>query len=332
MHELFLRSPGELELRQLRDVPALKDTEARVKVIYGGICGSDIRVYRGLLPYAQYPCRPGHEILGIVTEAGSSCAIETGTTVVSFPNTYCGTCEFCAEGKTNICIDKKIFGVTVNGLFGNEVILDSEFLVPVPPGLTNERAILTEPFAVNVHALKKADITKDTTVAVIGCGTEGLLAIALLEYIGARITAIDINRTKMARAQEGYRSITTLHPDEAEDRRFDVVIEAAGAKEAIEQAFTLTKPGGTMITLGLTDADIGFPSMLVTRSEITIHGSIIYTKQDFKDAFTVLEDPAFNCAPVLSKIVAFENYQEAFADALTGNYTKIVMDFGNRND
>lgn len=327
MNELYLKSPGKLELRESSRVQELKDNEARVEVIYGGICGSDIRVYRGLLPYAEYPCRPGHEILGIVTEAGNNSTFKAGDRVVSFPNTYCGSCEFCLQGKTNICIDKKIFGVTVNGLFGNEIVIDSEFLVPVPSGLKDERAVLTEPFAVNVHALKKADISADTTVAVIGCGTEGLLCIALLEYIGAQITALDINRAKMEHAQQGYPTIKTLHPDEVDLHRFDVVIEAAGAKEAIEQSFILTKPGGTLITLGLTDADINFPSMLVTRNEITIHGSIIYTKQDFTEAFSVLADPAFNSDPVLSRIVPFKEYREAFADASTGNFSKIVMDF-----
>lgn len=327
MHELYLKSPGNLELRESSRVQKLKDTEARIEVIYGGICGSDIRVFRGLLPYAKYPCRPGHEILGIVTEAGNDAPFEIGTRVVSFPNTYCGSCEFCRQGKTNICVDKKSFGVTINGLFGNVIDIDSEFLVPVPAGLSNERAVLTEPFAVNVHALKKTAITTDTTVAVIGCGTEGLLSIALLEYIGAQITALDINRAKMEHARNGYKTINTIHPDEVDLQRFDVVIEAAGAKEAIEQAFRLTKPGGTLITLGLTDADISFPSMLVTRNEITIHGSIIYTKQDFEEAFSILGDPAFNGDPVLSKIVPFATYREAFADASTGNYSKIVLDF-----
>jgi len=327
MNELYLHSPGKLELRTVHSPATLQDTEVRVAVHYGGICGSDIRVYKGLLPYANYPCRPGHEILGVITESGADAPFATGTTVVSFPNTYCGSCEFCVQGKTNICADKKSFGVTVNGLFGEEIVIDSEFVIPVPDGLAKRRAILTEPFAVNVHALQKTPITEDTSVAVIGCGTEGLLSIALLEYLGAEITAVDINHDKMKRAENGYKTVSILHPDAADGRFFDVVIEAAGAKEAIEQAFRLTRPGGTMITLGLTDADIRFPSMLVTRNEITIHGSIIYTKKDFEKALSILADPAFNSEPILSKIVPFTQYEEAFTDAATGEFSKIVMDF-----
>ena len=140
----------------------------KVKVIYGGICGSDLRVFRGTIPYATYPCRPGHEILGTVVEAGRKSPHKVGTKVVSFPNTYCGKCEFCLQGRTNICKDKKSFGVTADGLFAQEIMIDSEFVVPIPPSLAEERAILIEPFAVNVHALRRTQHHQGCFVAVIG--------------------------------------------------------------------------------------------------------------------------------------------------------------------
>ena len=326
MEELYLEKPKQLRLRESARIDQLADNEARVETIYGGICGSDIKVYGGHLPYANYPCRPGHEILGTIVEAGPGSHLDTGTRVISFPNTYCGSCEFCRKGKTNICPEKKIFGVTANGLFGQEIVIDSEFLVPVPSELTSENAILTEPFAVIVHALKKTTITKTTSVAIVGCGTEGFLTIALLEYLGADITALDINQDKMDKAKSFYTSIATLHPEKVNDQRFDLVIEAAGTKAAIEMAFTLAKPGGTMITLGLTGDEVRFPSLAVTRSELSILGSIIYTKHDFEEAFEIMKNPGFNISPILSEIVPLNHYEKAFANASTGNYTKIVLD------
>ena len=326
MDELYLEKPEQLRLRESTRIDHLGDNEARVETIYGGICGSDIKVYGGHLPYANYPCRPGHEILGTIVGAGPGSHLEIGTRVISFPNTYCGSCEFCQMGKTNICPEKKIFGVTANGLFGQEIVVDSEFLVPVPSELTSEKAILTEPFAVIVHALKKATITKETSVAVVGCGTEGFLTIALLEYLGVDITVLDINQDKMDKAKSFYTSIAALHPEKVNDHRFDLVIEAAGTKAAIEMAFTLIKPGGTMITLGLTGDEVSFPSLNVTRSELSILGSIIYTKQDFEEAFEIMKNPGFNISPILSEIVPLNHYEKAFANASTGNYTKIVLD------
>lgn len=327
MLELYLEKPGDLRMRESELSPAPKDNEVKVRVIYGGICGSDLRVFKGSIPYASYPCRPGHEILGTVVEAGKKSPHPVGTKVVSFPNTYCGKCEFCLQGKTNICKTKKSFGVTVNGLFAQEIILDSEFVVPVPADMPGERAILIEPFAVNVHALKRAHITKEASVAVIGCGTEGLLAIALLSHMGADVTVMDIIPAKMEKAKLFGNRIKTIHPADVKDQEFDVVVEAAGVKASVEQAFQLVIPGGALIALGITGDGISYPALRITRSEITIYGTIIYTKKDFEEALKLLQDPTFNVTPVLSKIVPFAQYREAFADALSGNFAKIVLDF-----
>lgn len=118
-----------------------------------------------------------------------------------------------------------------------------------------------------------------------------------------------------------------MHPADVKDQVYDVVVEAAGVKASVEQAFQLVKPGGAMISLGITGEEISYPALRITRSEITIYGTIIYTKKDFADAFTLLQDPAFNVGPILSRIDPFAKYQEAFADALTGNFAKIVLDF-----
>lgn len=327
MQELYLEKPGDLKMREIGPPPAPRDNEVKVRVIYGGICGSDLRVLRGTIPYATYPCRPGHEILGTVIEAGEKSPYKVGTRVASFPNTYCGKCEFCLQGRTNICKNKKAFGVTCDGLFAQEIIIESEFVVPIPSDLADERAILVEPFAVNVHALQRTNIPKGKSVAVIGCGTEGLLAIALLNHMGADITVLDINPIKMEKAKSFNRNIKAMHPADVKDQAYDVVVEAAGVKASVEQAFQLVKPGGAMISLGITGDEISYPALRITRSEITIYGTIIYTKKDFADALALLQDPTFNVAPILSRIDPFAKYQEAFADALTGNFAKIVLDF-----
>ena len=327
MQELYLEKPGDLKMRECVPAPAPKDNEVKVKVIYGGICGSDLRVFKGSIPYATYPCRPGHEILGTVVEAGAKSPHRVGTKVVSYPNTYCGKCEFCLQGKTNICKDKKSFGVTVDGLFAQEINIDSEFVVPVPADMLEERAILVEPFAVNVHALKRTSIVRGTSVAVIGCGTEGLLAIALLNHMGADVTVLDVVPLKMEKAKSFSSNIKAIHPADARDQVFDVVVEAAGVKASIEQAFQLVKPGGAVISLGIIGEEVRYPALRITRGEITIYGTIIFTKKDFIAALGLLQNPTFDVAPVLSKIVPIAQYREAFADALTGNFAKIVLDF-----
>lgn len=326
MLELFLEKPYELKIRET-EAPAAPGTgEVKIRTIYGGICGSDLRVYKGSINYAAYPVRPGHEVLGTVVEAGENALFAPGTRVVILPNTFCGECEFCLKGRTNICKEKKPLGISVSGVFAQEIIVEAKYVVPVPEDIPAERAILIEPFAVTVHALRKASIAKGTSVAVVGCGTEGLLAAALASHLGSDVTVLDVNPVKLAMVRKlGVKR--TMHPGDLKDEFFDVVIEAAGVKASIEQAMAIVKPGGDLVAIGITGEPVNFPSLRIVRGEITIHGTIIYTLDDFRTAIGYLRDRALDVSQVVSKILPVARFREAFDDALSGNFAKIVLDF-----
>lgn len=251
MLELLLKNPNELELRLVDSLPDPQGDEVKIKLIYAGICGSDLGVYMGKLQHARYPLRPGHELLGTVIEAGEQAKYNLGTRVVILPNTFCGECVYCHAGKTNICTQKKSMGVNQDGGFSEEFIISSKYVFPIPDDLTDKRAVLIEPFAVVVHALKKVNITKGTRVAVIGSGNEGMIAAALANYLGAEVTAIDINPNKLELVRK-LGDIRAVYPQDVEGETFDVVVEAAGSKASVEQAFQLTSPGGSIVLIGLT--------------------------------------------------------------------------------
>jgi L-iditol 2-dehydrogenase len=121
--------------------------------------------------------------------------------------------------------------------------------------------------------------------------------------------------------------VRVLRPDEVKDELFDIVVEAAGVKSSIEQAMQIVKPGGEIVGIGISGEKVDYPVMKIVRSEITIHGSIIYTPADWSDAIRYIQDPRFNIGPVLSKIVPLNEYHQAFADALSGDFAKIVLRF-----
>jgi L-iditol 2-dehydrogenase len=102
--------------------------------------------------------------------------------------------------------------VNINGGFSEEFVISSKYVLPVPDDLSDRRAVLIEPFAVIVHAFKKVNISKDTTVAIIGCGNEGMLAAALANHLGASVTAMDINSEKFDLIRI-VGSIRVFHPD-----------------------------------------------------------------------------------------------------------------------
>lgn len=325
MRELYCTKPGELALRETTAKPAPGAGEVRVRAVYGGICGSDVSVFKGKIAYAAYPVVPGHEVYGEVTATGAGAEELAGKRVVVYPNTYCGECEYCKKGMTNICENKTSYGVTRDGVFSEEFNIDKRFVVEVPETLSSERAVLIEPLSVAIHALKRAKVTSNDKVAIFGCGTEGLLSCAVANYLGAEITSMDINPDKFDTAK-ALGAKHTAEPKNLSGEMFDVVIEASGAPPAAVQAYQIVKPGGRVLHIGLIN-EATIPILKVVRGELDILGSIIYTRGDFYTAIKYLSAPNFVIDPVRSKIVPFSDACAAYNDAASGNYAKIVLDF-----
>ncbi|MFJ7513027.1 zinc-binding dehydrogenase [Peribacillus simplex] len=326
MLELHLKNPNDLQLREIDSVGVPPDGHVKIKLIYGGICGSDLRVFQGSLPHASYPLRPGHELVGTIIEVGKDAPFNIGTRVVVFPNSFCGECDLCKKGKTNICRQKRSIGVNIDGGFAEEIIISSKYVLPIPKDMPDERAVLIEPFAVVVHALEKATITKGTAVAIVGSGNEGMLAAVLGLYLGARITAIDINPVKREMVKK-LGDIRAIHPEEVGDETFDIVIEAAGAQKAVEQAVHLVRPGGELILIGMTPKAL-LPIMHIVRNEITLYGSMIYSfPTGFEHSIKYLSDKNLNVDPIISKILPFTEFKQAYEIAIAGSHGKVVLDF-----
>ncbi|BAC15194.1 sorbitol dehydrogenase (L-iditol 2-dehydrogenase) [Oceanobacillus iheyensis HTE831] len=326
MNGLYLSSPGVIEFRELASRSKLSDDEVRIRLIYGGICGSDISVFKGKLPHANYPVVPGHELIGTVIETGKSAADFAGKRVAIMPNSFCGKCEYCKVGKTNICTEKQSLGINRDGGFAEEFVISAKYVLSLPDQLTNEKAVLIEPLAVIVHAMKKVVITEETKVAIIGCGNEGMLAIAVAEYLGAQVTAIDVKQNKLNKVSHSYHNVSTCQSADAEEL-FDVVIEAAGTSESFEQGIQLLKPGGAFVAIGMPP-HANLPVVEIVRKEVTIYGSIIYNfPEDFNTSIEFLLQEDFQVEPVISKILSVNEYEKAYTYAVSGDYGKIILKF-----
>ncbi|MFB4161590.1 zinc-binding dehydrogenase [Geomicrobium sp. JSM 1781026] len=331
MSELYIAEPNSLELRESAPLHAVEANELKIRVIYGGICGSDLSVYRGKIQHATYPVRPGHELVGIVEQAGSHVSISEGTRVVVTPNTFCGQCEYCLNEQENICPHKKSIGINASGGFAHEFIIDSRYVIPIPDDVSNERAVLIEPLAVIVHGLKKLNIKKGDRVLVVGCGTEGLLTVALADYLGADVTAVDINHEKLDMLKP-FPHIRATHPDAIEEDAFDYVVEAAGTPQSVQSCFRWLKPGGSVLLIGITN-ESELPIGQIVRKEQTIYGSIIYRfPKDFAESIEYLSDERFDPTVFISKILPLADFEKAYELALSGSFAKILIDFQNKEE
>lgn len=326
MRGLFLNKPGDLELKQMQSPRILEKDEVKIKLIYGGICGTDLRVFHGEIDYASYPIRPGHELVGEIIEVGGKALYPIGMRVVIQPNSYCGECDQCSKGKKNICLHKRTIGVNVDGGFSEQFVISSKYVLPIPEELSNERAVLIEPFSVVVHAFKKVNIVEGSSVAVIGCGTEGMLAVMLANYLGANVTAIDINQEKLDKIKT-FGKIKTLKPQDLKEEKFDVVFEAAGVRASVEQALQIVDSGGSVVLIGIV-SEASLPVVRVVRSEITLYGTIIYDyPADFLQSIEYLMQDDFDVQPIIAEIIPFMEYERAYKEAISGKHGKVILDF-----
>src|ERR1043165_5978855 len=164
------------------DVPDPKPGpgEVLVAVRACGICGSDVHGMDGSTGRRQPPIIMGHEAAGIIAATGKAVhGWDPGDRVTFDSTIYCGQCEFCRRGWINLCEKRRVLGVSCeeyrqNGAMAEIVAVPEHILHRLPNGLSFEQAALTEPFAIALHAVRRANITGKAAAVIVGAGMIGL--------------------------------------------------------------------------------------------------------------------------------------------------------------
>ena len=257
--------------------------EVRVDVRATGICAGDMYIYQGRNPYAAYPIIGGHEICGVVAEAGSNVKnLPAGTLVVVEPFLGCGKCYPCRIGKSNCCANLRIIGIHQAGGFAESVITPATQIHLVPKGLSAMEASFAEPVAIGVQACRRGNVREGEYVLILGCGPIGLALIEVAKARGARPVATDVNearlefaRTLGAEVMKTDDQLPAKVLDQTNGEGAPVVIEATGNIQAMESTVHLVAAGGRIVIVGLVKKglEVKFPGLDFTRKEMTIVGS-----------------------------------------------------------
>lgn len=325
---LIVEKPGVIKMQKVECLTVTNPNEVKIKSLVAGICGSDVSVYKGRLAHASYPIIPGHEVVGEVIEVGSNSNFNVGDKVVIVPNTFCDKCFNCLNGRRNICSNKISLGVNSQGIFQSEFIIQDRFVIPINSTIRLERAVLTEPLAVIVHALEKfSDCNKSDELLIIGCGSEGMLAVSLASYYGMNVSVCDINREKLKLVNQYLPNVKTYTPEEVEHLTFNMVLECAGVSASVEQAVRVVKVGGEIVLVGMPPK-AELPIVNIVRNEINIQGSIIYNfPEDFEKSLNILSDENFVIDHAVVAPRTIDEFQSAYEDACSGKYGKILFKF-----
>ncbi len=313
MRALVWQAPHRFEILDV-PIPVAAPGEVLVAVRRAGICGSDVSAYQGKMGTARPGAIRGHEFAGVV-HASSHPQWPVGARVAVNPVITCGSCRACTAGRSTACPSLQILGVHRPGAFAELVAVPVAGLHLVPDHLWWVAAASVEPLAQARHDVRRAtELAPAGRCLVIGAGSIGLGIVHALRAAGAEaITAVDPDPDRRRAARAAGATLTLDSTSPAVAASFDTVFDVVGAPETRAAAVALTRPGGTVIAVGLGADSSSVPWFDVIRREITLRGSNAFTADDFRVALTWLADRTVP-PPGPHRVVSLEDAPAVFAD------------------
>lgn len=334
MKALVIRQPGVAAIEDVQE-PEAKEGEALLRVRRVGLCGSDLNSYRGRNPMVSFPRIPGHEIAAtIVAMRGDAPGLAVGMDVTVLPYTSCGKCAACRNGRSNACVFNQTLGVQRDGALTELIATPLEKLFRAKLNL--KELCLVEPLTVGFHAVARARVTKNDTVAIFGCGGVGLGAVAASAFTGAATIAVDIDDAKLETAKLAGAT-HTIHSQRQDVKAAlaemtgglgpGVVIEAIGMPETYRAAVEVVAPTGRVVYIGYAKEPVCYETKLFVQKELDIMGTRNAQPEDFRNVIAKLEQRRFPVEATVSAMIPFRDAPQAFTawSADPTHFTKIMI-------
>ena len=276
-------------------IPEPGPGQALVKVIASGVCHTDLHAAHGDWPVKPtLPLIPGHEGVGNVVKIGEGVTeVKVGDLVGNaWLASACGNCEFCRTGWETLCESQQNGGYSVNGSFGEYMLVDAKFAAHIPEGADPYEIAPVLCAGVTVYkGLKQTEVKPGQWVVISGIGGLGHIAVQYAVAMGMRVAAVDVAEEKLALARSHGAEVTVnaFAEDPAE-----AILKATGGAHgvlvtavhpaAFGQAIGMTRRGGTIVFNGLPPGEFPAPIFDIVLKGLTIRGSIVGTRQDMIEA------------------------------------------------
>ena len=325
-----------------REIPQVKDDEVLVKLEYVGICGSDLHYYEsGAIGdfIVKPPFVLGHEPGGTVVEVGKDVKhLKVGDRVALEPGKTCGRCEFCRQGKYNLCPDVVFFATPpVDGVFQEYAAHEAALCFKLPDNVSTLEGALIEPLAVGFHAANQGGAHAGQTAVVMGAGCIGLVSMMALKAQGvSRVYVVDVMAKRLEKALElGADGVINGKEEDAVEavRRLtggagcDLVIETAGTEITTRQAIHMTKKGAVIVLVGYSKSgEMTLPMSLALDKELTFKTVFRY-RHIYPMAIDAVAAGRVNLKGIVTDIFDFEDIQNAMDRSVAdkANIVKAVV-------
>ncbi|MCJ8329256.1 MAG: alcohol dehydrogenase catalytic domain-containing protein [Lentisphaeria bacterium] len=337
--------PGHLELVDTAS-PEPGPNDVKIAIRAAGICGTDIHIVHDTFPYNP-PVILGHEFCGEITELGSTITgLEVGDRVMAETTAVlCGVCASCRNGDTNHCLQRRAYGVHVNGGFAESVVVRQEAIHRLPENVDYLEGAMTEPLAVCVHALmERIQVTAGQLLLVLGPGPIGLFAAMLAKTQGAIVIVAGTSRDKQRLQLAETIGVDLTVNVESDDLPaiidelslgaggVDITVEAAGAAASVKAAYQCTRKGGTIVQLGLFEEPITIDYSQIAVREFNVIGSFAHRWSSFNTALQLMDKKIVDVKPLVSAVINLDDGLEAFQRAEAGADAKILLTPGGLPD
>lgn len=317
----------KIEVKDL-ELGQLESDCCRVKILYSGVCSSDIqRAFDGGAYF--YPLVMGHEIAGEIVQAGSEVKnFKAGDKVGVFPLLPCKKCSACKNEIYAQCHDYDYYGSRRNGGFSEYLDIKAWNLIKVPEKVDIKDVVALEPMAVALHALNRANILENPpkTMAIIGAGFIGLIAaqIVVKKCPQTKLTLIDRNQFKLDILKDKANTVLLKTDEEwinfISKNSFEVVLEATGSPKSFEHSTNITNRNGITVWMGNITDDLVISKKNVSsilRKELKIIGvwNSIYKPgqaDDWKEALSLIEEGIHPCE-LVSHWISLNQIEETLA-------------------
>ncbi len=324
MKAAFLYKPGDIRIEEM-DIPKPKDDEALIKLKAVGVCGSDVHFFEfGRIGdfFVKEPLILGHECAGEVVEIGKNVKnIKVGDRVAIEAGVPCRKCEFCRLGRYNLCSSVTFLAAPpFHGAYREYIAHPEDFLFKLPDNISYEEGAMVEPLSVGTYAAERGNVNVRNTVAIIGAGTIGLMTLQVVKARGATeiiVTDLEPFRLELAKKLGATLTINAREEDpvnkvlEYTDGGADVIMEAVGAPQTIQQTIKMARPGAVIVWIGMPTTDeIPIRAVEAICKDVDIRGIFRYANA-YKPAIKLLASGKIDVKSMITTTFTLDQVQEA---------------------
>ena len=324
MRSIVISQPGSAATLE-REIPKPGKGEALLKMLVGGVCGSDLASYRGQSAYVSYPRTIGHEFAAQVVEVEENeYGIRPGMIVTGNPYFNCGSCYSCRRGFVNACVHNETMGVQREGAFSEYFTMPIERVYD-GQGIPPKELALIEPFCISYHGVSRANVQQGDKVLVFGAGAIGILSAVAARSFGAKAYITDIAADKVELAVREFHldggfvnrseeDLIRFTREITGDDGFDVTVEAVGAPSTFLNCVDAAASRGRVVVIGVAKHSADFNFLALQRKELNMFGSRGATKADFAATMQLVRDGFVDLTRLISRTYSAQDAASAFQD------------------